>query len=49
MLRREATNSLQYNPIDFLNDIHMGRITVADREEAILTILQFSMQVRCLD
>ena len=41
--------NLQYNPGDFLADIHNGGIPPHVREEAVLTVLQFAVQTNCLD
>ena len=41
--------NLQHNPIDYLKDIHDGRIEKHVREEAVLTVLQFAVQTQCLD
>ena len=41
--------NLQHNPSDFLKDNFGGSIKPALREEAILSILQFSVQTNCLD
>ena len=53
MLRKEsgfgATTNFQHNPIDYLKEVHQGRIQPELREEAFLSILQFSVQTDCLD
>ena len=41
--------NLQHNPVDYLNEIHEGRIAPHVREEAVLTVLQFAVQTDCLD
>ena len=54
MLRKEAGVGLvgpnfQHNPSDYLKEVHQGRIAPELREEAFLSILQFSVQTECLD
>ena len=44
-LRRNQQN-LQHNPMDYLS---ASSISEKMREEAVLSILQFSVQTRCLD
>ena len=41
--------NFQHNPIDYLREVHQDKITSALREEAFLSILQFSVQTDCLD
>lgn len=41
--------NFQYNPVDYLNDVHQGKITPEIRDQAFLSILQFSVQTECLD
>lgn len=41
--------NFQHNPIDYLGDVHEGRISPQLREEAFLSILQFTVQTECLD
>lgn len=40
---------MQHNPVDFLQDNFGGRIEPKVREEATLSILQFSIQTQCQD
>ena len=41
--------NFQHNPIDYLKEVHSERIHPSLREEAFLSILQFSVQTDCLD
>jgi hypothetical protein len=48
MLEREYGKSMkgsthEYNPDDYLNVLHCGRISPEVREEAILIVLQFAI------
>ena len=35
--------NLQHNPVDYLKEMHEGRIAPHVREEAVLTVLQFAV------
>ena len=44
--QRRNNQNLQHNPVDYL---HTSSVSEKLREEAVLSILQFSVQTKCLD
>ncbi len=46
--RRSKVN-LHHNPVDYLKDHFVGKLKPEQREEAVLSILQFAVQTNCLD
>ena len=47
--QRKCPHNLQYNPVDYLGQSFGNQITDRLREEAVLSILQFSVQTDCMD
>ena len=41
--------NMQYNPIDYLQDVHNNMIQTGNREEACLEILNFATKMNLLD
>ena len=46
---RRGANVHANNPIDYLQENFNGSIQAEVREEAVLSILQFAVQTKCLD
>jgi len=47
--QRKCSNNLHYNPVDYLKQNFGNTISDKLREEAVLSILQFSVQTQCMD